>query len=199
MPQRSGMDNSIQGGQPEYDLLGTQRQHNMLLSAGIPPSAVRNPPTQASLHPTLQIHLRRLKPHRQRVVPTLSHDLASPPHLSCPLHSAAGWLSNLDPIKAHRFSRDFGVAQKTLLAGVSPGRAASGATAWNQWVAFTSDLGIDPFLQTFNDKIPFLDMSPEVHCNLCNHCYTLGMPDQGQTLGVYSTYLKYIIRYQTNF
>ena len=20
-------------------------------------------------------------------------------------------------------------------------------------------------------------MSPEVHCNLCNHCYTLGMPD----------------------
>ena len=20
------------------------------------------------------------------------------------------------------------------------------------------------------------DMSPEVHCNLCNHCYTLGMP-----------------------
>jgi hypothetical protein len=21
------------------------------------------------------------------------------------------------------------------------------------------------------------DMSPEVHCNLCNHCYTLGMPD----------------------
>ncbi len=21
-----------------------------------------------------------------------------------------------------------------------------------------------------------LDMSPEVHCNLCNHCYTLGMP-----------------------
>ena len=21
------------------------------------------------------------------------------------------------------------------------------------------------------------DMSPEVHCNLCNHCYTFGMPD----------------------
>ena len=21
------------------------------------------------------------------------------------------------------------------------------------------------------------DMSPEVHCNLCNHCYTLGMSD----------------------
>ncbi len=23
----------------------------------------------------------------------------------------------------------------------------------------------------------FTDMSPKVHCNLCNHCYTLGMPD----------------------
>jgi hypothetical protein len=21
------------------------------------------------------------------------------------------------------------------------------------------------------------DMSPEVHCNWCNHCFTLGMPD----------------------
>ncbi len=21
------------------------------------------------------------------------------------------------------------------------------------------------------------DMSPEVHCNFCNHCYTLDMPD----------------------
>jgi hypothetical protein len=25
--------------------------------------------------------------------------------------------------------------------------------------------------------VKVLDMSPEVHCNLCNHCYTLGMPD----------------------
>jgi hypothetical protein len=24
---------------------------------------------------------------------------------------------------------------------------------------------------------PKSDMSPEVHCNLCNHCYILGMPD----------------------
>ncbi len=21
------------------------------------------------------------------------------------------------------------------------------------------------------------DMSPDLHCNLCNHCYILGMPD----------------------
>ncbi len=67
-------------------------------------------------------------------------------------------MSNLDPIKAHRFSHDFDVAQETVLAGVSPGRAASGATAWSKWIAFTSDLGIDPFLQTFNNKIPFLQI-----------------------------------------
>jgi hypothetical protein len=73
-------------------------------------------------------------------------------------------LSNLDPIKAHCFSHDFGVAQETVLAGVSPGRTASGATAWSKWIAFTSDLGIDPFLQTFNDKIPFLQIfAQQVH------------------------------------
>jgi hypothetical protein len=67
-------------------------------------------------------------------------------------------LSNLDPIKAHRFSRDFGIAQETVLAGVSPGRAASRATAWSKWIDFTRDLGINPFLQTFNDKVPFLQI-----------------------------------------
>jgi hypothetical protein len=67
-------------------------------------------------------------------------------------------LSNLDPIKAHCFSRDFGIAQETVLAGVSPGRAASGATAWSKWIDFTRDLGINPFLQTFNDKVPFLQI-----------------------------------------
>jgi hypothetical protein len=33
----------------------------------------------------------------------------------------------------------------------------------------TSCDDLDPFLTS--------DMSPEVHCNLCNHCYILGMPD----------------------
>ena len=43
------------------------------------------------------------------------------------------------------------------------------------------------------------DMSPEVHCNLCNKCYTLGMPGPRPELDVYSTYPKYILRYQSKF
>ncbi len=40
------------------------------------------------------------------------------------------------------------------------------------------------------NTVQILDMSPEVHCNLCNHCYTLACPAQSQTLGVYSTCVK---------
>ncbi len=95
---------------------------------------------------------------------TFRHDLASPSLFPCPIHPTAGWLSNLDPIKAHRFSRDFGIAQETILAGVSPGHAASGATAWSKWIDFTRDLGINLFLQTFNDKVPFLQIfAQQVH------------------------------------
>jgi hypothetical protein len=81
-------------------------------------------------------------------------------------------LSNLDPIKAHRFSRDFGIAQETVLAGVSPGRAASGATAWTKWIDFlTRDLGIDPFLQTFSDKVLFLQIfAQRVHSDELAAC-----------------------------
>ena len=78
--------------------------------------------------------------------------------LSCLLPSTVGWLSNLDPLQADCFSRDFGVAQATVLEGVSPGPDASSATAWAKWIGFTSDLGLDPFLKTFQDKVPFLQI-----------------------------------------
>ena len=64
----------------------------------------------------------------------------------------------LDPDKASRFSSDIRTAQATVLQGVSPGRAAGIATAWDKWVEFTSDLGLDPFLQAFKDKVPFLQV-----------------------------------------
>ncbi len=45
-----------------------------------------------------------------------------------------------------------------------------------------STLGSSPGSLVFHRdmflNIPLIaDMSPEVHCNSCNHCYTLGMPD----------------------
>ncbi len=42
--------------------------------------------------------------------------------------------------------------------GFSPGRASSAITAWDIWSAFTGDLGLDPFLRAFPDKIPFLQI-----------------------------------------
>ena len=43
------------------------------------------------------------------------------------------------------------------------------------------------------------DMSPEVHCSLCNHCYTLGMPDPRPDIRCVQYYRKYIIRCQADF
>ncbi|KAL3817789.1 hypothetical protein ACHAXA_005822 [Cyclostephanos tholiformis] len=74
------------------------------------------------------------------------------------------WMSTLDADTANRFGSDIRVAQDTVLQGVSPGRAAGIATAWGKWIEFTHDLGLDPFLQTFQDKIPFLQVfAQQVH------------------------------------
>jgi hypothetical protein len=67
-------------------------------------------------------------------------------------------MSTLDADTANRFGSDIRVAQDTVLQGVSPGRASGIATAWDKWIEFTHDLGLDPFLQTFQDKIPFLQV-----------------------------------------
>jgi hypothetical protein len=73
-------------------------------------------------------------------------------------------MSTLDPVKEHRFRSDFSTAQQTVLQGISAGRASSTVTAWDKRIEFTSDLGIDPFLQAFPDKIPFLqDFAQRVH------------------------------------
>ena len=67
-------------------------------------------------------------------------------------------MSTLDPVKEHRFRSDFSTAQQTVLQGISAGRASSTVTAWDKWIEFTNDLGVDPFLQAFPDKIPFLQV-----------------------------------------
>ncbi len=71
----------------------------------------------------------------------------------------------MDPERASRFRDDFSTAQEAVKTGVSPGCASSANTAWDIWSAFTSDLGLDPFLQDFLDKIPFLQIFAfQVHC-----------------------------------
>ena len=64
----------------------------------------------------------------------------------------------MDPVTADRFRRDFRIAQKTVQEGVSSGRATSTNTCWDIWLDFTTELGLDPFLQAFEDKIPLLQV-----------------------------------------
>ena len=84
--------------------------------------------------------------------------VSPPPIFVLLLATTAHWMSKLDPVKAHRFSCDISIAQATVLQGISPGRATSTATAWSKWIEFTDDLGLDPFLQAFHDKVPFLQV-----------------------------------------
>ena len=69
-----------------------------------------------------------------------------------------GWLSSLDPDVAGRFRSTLRAAQKTVAKGVSSGRAKSTITSWEKWRDFTSELGLDPFLETFGDKVPVLQV-----------------------------------------
>lgn len=62
------------------------------------------------------------------------------------------------PVVANNFCRDFGAAATTVQAGVSSGRAASTQASWNQWEKYCLELALDPFLQTIEDKIPYLQV-----------------------------------------
>ena len=73
-------------------------------------------------------------------------------------------MSTPNTIPTNYFSRDFGIAQQTVLQGLSPGQATSTATAWDKWIEFTTDLGLNPFLQSWLYKIPFLKVfAQQVH------------------------------------
>ncbi|KAL7475425.1 hypothetical protein ACHAW6_001339, partial [Cyclotella cf. meneghiniana] len=56
------------------------------------------------------------------------------------------------------FCHDFHTAQETVQAGVTSSNVAQAITAWNQWTEFTTELGLDPFLQALQDKEPVLQV-----------------------------------------
>ena len=68
------------------------------------------------------------------------------------------WLSGLDASIADRFSGTLRAVQETVAQGVSSGRARATVTSWEKWLDFTSELGLDPFLQVFEDKVPVLQV-----------------------------------------
>jgi hypothetical protein len=67
-------------------------------------------------------------------------------------------MSTLDPVTADTFRRDFRAAQETVQVGVTAHNATQAITAWNQWTEFTAELGLNPFLQALQDKVPVLQV-----------------------------------------
>lgn len=74
------------------------------------------------------------------------------------MFSPEQWLSGLDTATGARFRDTLGAAQKTVSKGVSSGRAQTTVRAWEKWLDFTNELGIDPFLEAFQDKVPILQV-----------------------------------------
>ena len=56
------------------------------------------------------------------------------------------------------FLRDLCVANEDIKAGVSTGRAWATTAAWKQWEIFCLELDTNPFLKSFQDKIPVLQV-----------------------------------------
>eukprot|EP00804_Cyclotella_cryptica_P003096 CCRYP_006083-RB/>CCRYP_006083-RB protein AED:0.19 eAED:0.39 QI:0/0/0/1/0/0/2/0/333 len=68
------------------------------------------------------------------------------------------WLSSLDPSIKTCFCHNLRIAQETVTKGVSSSRAQKSISYYSHWIDFTTDLGLDPFLQAFSDKVPFLQV-----------------------------------------
>jgi len=128
------------------------------LCAGVPPPHVWNSPTVSPLCASIQLHRWKL----DFIANALSRDFhLTSPHLTCchvePLNPPASehWLSSQT---SSRFRNHLSAAQATVSKGVSAGCANSAITQWEQWISFTSELGLNSFLQAFNDKIPILQV-----------------------------------------
>lgn len=76
--------------------------------------------------------------------------------LAAPLSET--WLSGMDPAARLRFRDHLSTVAKTVSKGVCSGRARASVGMWDKWIAFCDDLGLDPFLETIEDKIPFLQV-----------------------------------------
>jgi len=67
-------------------------------------------------------------------------------------------LSACNPDAISSFCHDLSTAQEAVQRGVATGRNASSHTHWRSWCHYTATLGVDPFLQTIQDKIPILQV-----------------------------------------
>jgi len=84
--------------------------------------------------------------------------LAGSHRLSFPFFTAESFLSDLDAEQRDRFLSDLRAAKEASKSGVSVGRAKAAVTVWEIWQNYCADLGIDPFLETIQDKVPILQV-----------------------------------------
>ena len=73
-------------------------------------------------------------------------------------------LSGLDPGAQLRFRSGLRAASQAVSEGVSSGRATACVGHWTKWLAHCDDLGLDPFLKTFSNKIPILQVFIQQVC-----------------------------------
>ncbi len=84
--------------------------------------------------------------------------MAGSHRLSFPFFTAESFLSDLDAEQRDRFLSDLRAAKEASKSGVSVGRAKAAVTVWEIWQNYCADLGIDPFLETIQDKVPILQV-----------------------------------------
>ena len=64
----------------------------------------------------------------------------------------------MDPTVRIRFRDHLRTAAETVTKGVSSGRAKASIGQWQKWLDFCAELGLDPFLKAFEDKVPILQV-----------------------------------------
>lgn len=81
----------------------------------------------------------------------------------------------MDPLARDSFRRDYGLAQATMRAGVTPSRTRSGDSHWDRWCAFCDSLALHPLLPNTSDPVSLLQVFA--------HRYRLGqLPQQRQAV-----------------
>jgi len=64
----------------------------------------------------------------------------------------------MDTEQRSRFLSDYSTAKQAINAGVSVGRAKAASSVWEIWQNYCADLGLDPFLEAIQDKVPILQV-----------------------------------------
>lgn len=67
-------------------------------------------------------------------------------------------MERLSPELRDVFRDDLVLVQEAIVNGVTAKTARSKDSHWKIWIDFCQELGIDPFLRTFDDPIPFLQV-----------------------------------------